>query len=100
MPTVNEGDDGGKEEPSVVVESVAPTSSLVKDSTHTSSLVKDSTHSQLVQGVKRKLDVDVDDDDDCIIIDEQPGSQRQSHVIVHTDNNNAKRPRSDTIVIE
>lgn len=56
-----------------------------------------------IGGVKRKHDSDeviaIDDDDDCVIVGEGPAVQRQTEVLA-TNNNNAKRPRSETILIE
>ncbi len=60
-------------------------------------LQKDRKQESSARGAKRKIDYD-DDDDDCVIIGEEvaPGVQQTDTI----NNNNAKRPRSDTIVIE
>ncbi len=65
----------------------------------------DSVH----RGTKRKLKLDNDDDDDCVIIGEEaagPSSSQRtdgrtgSDVLNNNSANSAKRPRSETIVIE
>jgi ribosomal protein S6 kinase alpha-5 len=65
----------------------------------------ESSQAEASRGAKRKMDFavkdNIDDDDDCIIVGEEmapPSSNiRQTDAI---NNNNSKRPRLDTIVIE
>ena len=60
------------------------------------------------KGAKRKLELPDGDDDDCVIIGEEaPGSStsqrtdgRTGSDVLNNNANNAKRPRSETIVIE
>lgn len=70
--------------------------------TPTMSTVQEGDSSTEARGVKRKLDIADDDDDDCVIIGEESGPSAFKPIKRDSDamNNNAKRPRSDTIIIE